>query len=179
MIIVISGPSGVGKSTIIRKIKRDQELYFCVSSTTRRKRTDEIDGVDYHFVSKSHFKKMISSNLLVEHEEYGGNQYGTTYQEIIKENDFQAIILDLEVNGALKILNQYKDSVGIFIDINNDILKERLIKRGDHDNLFIKTRLELAKEQREYIQSFKYHVLNNELELTVKQMNDIIYNGIL
>ena len=83
------------------------------------------------------------------------------------------------MNGALNILNSYQNSVGIFIDINNEILKDRLINRGNTDELFIKTRLELAKEQREYIHLFKYHVLNNELDVTVKQINDIIYNGIL
>ena len=179
MIIVISGPSGVGKSTIIKKIKRDSNLYFCVSSTTRKIRKGEKDGTDYNFVNNDYFNEMIESNKLVEHEEYGGNYYGTTYSEINKEKDFAVIILDLEVNGALKIMNDYKDSVGIFIDINNDILKERLLKRGHKDELFIKTRLDLANEQREYINAFKYHILNNNLELTVKQINDIIYNGIL
>ena len=179
MIIVISGPSGVGKSTIIKKIKRDNNLYFCVSSTTRKIRKGEEDGADYNFVTNDYFNEMIESHKLVEHEEYGGNYYGTTYSEINKEKDFAVIILDLEVNGALKIMNEYKDSIGIFIDINNDILKERLFKRGHKDELFIKTRLDLANEQREYINSFKYHILNNNLELTVKQINDIIYNGIL
>lgn len=179
MIIVISGPSGVGKSTIIKDIKRDRNLYFCISSTTRKIREGEENGTDYNFVSNDKFNEMIKENKLVEHEEYGGNYYGTTYSEINKEKDYAVIILDLEVNGALKIMDNYKDSVGIFIDINNDILKERLLNRGDKDKLFIKTRLELANEQREYINSFKYHILNNNLELTVKQINDIIYNGIL
>jgi len=179
MIIVISGPSGVGKSTIIKNIKKDQSLYFCISSTTRDKRPEEEHGVDYNFVSEEIFSDLISSNLLVEHEEYGGNRYGTTKDEINKEEDYKAIILDLEVNGALNILNSYKNSVGIFVDINNEILKDRLLNRGNSDALFIKTRLELAKEQREYIHLFKYHVLNNELDVTVKQINDIIYNGIL
>ncbi len=179
MIIVISGPSGVGKSTIIKNIKKDTSLYFCISSTTRTKRPEEKHGVDYNFVSDETFTELISSNLLVEHEEYGGNRYGTTKDEIDKEEDYKAIILDLEVNGALNILNSYQNSVGIFIDINNEILKDRLINRGNTDELFIKTRLELAKEQREYIHLFKYHVLNNDLDITVKQINDIIYNGIL
>ena len=179
MIIVISGPSGVGKSTIIKHIKRDKNLYFCISSTTRKIREGEENGTDYNFVSNDKFNEMIKENKLVEHEEYGGNYYGTTYSEMNKENDYAVIILDLEVNGALKIMDNYKDSVGIFIDINNDILKERLLNRGDKDKLFIKTRLELANEQREYINSFKYHILNNNLDLTVKQINDIIYNGIL
>ena len=179
MIIVISGPSGVGKSTIIKNIKKDKSLYFCISSTTRTKRPDEKDGVDYNFVTEDNFSKLISSNLLVEHEEYGGNRYGTTKSEIDKEINYKAIILDLEVNGALNILSNYKNSIGIFVDINNEILKDRLIKRGDSDELFIKTRLDLAREQREYIHLFKYHVLNNDLDVTVKQINDIIYNGIL
>ena len=179
MIIVISGPSGVGKSTIIKQIKRDNNIYFCVSSTTRKIRDGEENGTDYNFVTNEDFNQMIRAGELVEHEEYGGNYYGTTYSEVNKEKEYAVIILDLEVNGALKIMANYQDSVGIFIDINNDILKKRLLNRGDKDKLFIKTRLDLANEQREYINSFKYHILNNDLELTVKQINDIIYNGIL
>ena len=179
MIIVISGPSGVGKSTIINKLNRKNNLYFCVSSTTRQIRKSEINGIDYNFVTDVEFNLLIENNKLIEYEKYDKNLYGTTYQEIAKEDAYDAIILDLEVNGAMKIMNEYKDSVGVFIDINNALLKDRLIKRGHTDTDFIETRLKLATNQRKHINSFKYNVFNNEINDTVKQVGYIINNEIL
>ena len=178
MIIVISGPSGVGKSTIIAKLNRKNNLYFCVSSTTRQIRNNEINGIDYNFLSDIEFKFLIENNKLIEYEKYDMNLYGTTYKEISKEDTYDAIILDLEVNGAMKIMNEYKDSIGVFIDINNALLKDRLINRGHMDPDFIKTRLKLATNQRNQMKSFKYNVFNNEINDTVKQVSYIINNEI-
>lgn len=179
MIIVISGPSGVGKSTIINKLSRKKHLYYCVSSTTRKIRKNEVNGIDYNFLTSLEFNNLIQKNQFIEYETYDKNLYGTTYQEISKESKYDAIILDLEVNGAINIINEYQNSIGLFIDINNTLLRERLIKRGHTDKDFIQTRLKLANNQRKHIKSFKYNVFNNEINATVKQVSYIINNEIL
>ena len=107
MIIVISGPSGVGKSTIINKLSRKKNLYYCVSSTTRKIRKNEVNGIDYNFLTSVEFNNLIQKNQFIEYETYDKNLYGTTYQEISKESKYDAIILDLEVNGAINIINEY------------------------------------------------------------------------
>tara|TARA_B100001123_G_scaffold353135_1_gene405007 strand:- start:418 stop:957 length:540 start_codon:yes stop_codon:yes gene_type:complete len=179
MIVVISGPSGVGKSSIIKELSVNKDLYFCVSSTTRPIRTNEVDGIDYKFIDNDKFQSMINSDLFIEYEEYGNYLYGTSKEELLKKNEFKCIILDLEVNGALHILQKYSESYGIFVDISDELIKERLQKRGHNDVNFINTRLSLASKQRKHMDSFDYVVINKEIKLTVKKINDIIYNEIL
>jgi len=179
MIIVISGPSGVGKSTIINKINKENNLYFCISSTTRTIRVNEIDGVDYNFISNNQFKSLIENDELIEHEEYDGNLYGTTYKEVSNKESYEGIILDLEVNGAISIMHKYPNSVGIFIDIDNEYLIERLNKRDHTDDIFITKRMDLANKQRKHKEFFKYNIFNNEINATVNQVNDIINKEIL
>ena len=179
MIIVISGPSGVGKSTIIKKIDKKNNLYFCISSTTRPIRSNEVNGVDYNFITNEKFDTLIQTNQLIEHEEYDNNLYGTTYSEISNEKDYGGIILDLEVNGAMSIIKKYPKSLGIFIDIDNKYLIERLHKRGHSDHNFINKRMKLANEQRKHKDLFKYQIFNNEINATVNQVNDILNKEIL
>ena len=179
MIFVISGPSGVGKSTIINNLDRQDELYFSISYTTRPIRDDESEGIDYYFICDDEFNKMIDQEKFVEHEEYGGYMYGTARSEISKLSSYSALVLDLEVNGATNILKEYMNSVGIFIDINNTELENRLKSRGHEDETFIKTRINLADKQRDQKGQFEYYILNEEISTTVNEINDIIYNRIL
>ena len=179
MIVVLTGPSGVGKSTIIKSIKKDTNIYFSISSTTRPCRVTEIEGEDYFFINNNKFNNLIDNDLFIEYEEYGGYMYGTTKDQIDKISTHKAVVLDLEVNGAIKILNLYKNSIGIFIDIDNDELVKRLKSRGDTDNSFITKRIQLAEQQRLKIPHFKHYVVNTEINTTVNEINDIIYNRIL
>ena len=179
MIIVISGPSGVGKSSIIKELSVNKDLYFCVSSTTRPIRSHEVEGIDYKYIDNDQFKSMIDQDLFIEYEEYGNYLYGTSKEELLKQKEFKSIILDLEVNGALHILQRYTDSYGIFVDISDELIVERLQLRGDNDDDFINTRLSLDSKQREHMDSFDYVIINKEINITVKKITDIIYNDIL
>ena len=179
MIFVISGPSGVGKSTIIKNLERQDELYFSISYTTRPIRIDESEGIDYYYISENQFNEMIDQEKFVEYEEYGGYMYGTARSELSKLSSYSALVLDLEVNGATNILKEYANSVGIFIDINNIELKNRLKSRGHKDATFINTRINLADKQRDQKGQFEYYILNEEILTTVNKINDIIYNRIL
>ena len=155
MIYIITGPSGVGKNTIIEAMSTDLDFYFSVSHTTRPQRESEVDGKDYHFITEEEFKTLVDENLMIEYEQYGGFYYGTSKKEILKESNI--ILLDLEVNGATKLLSENDDFIGIFIDIDDNELVKRLKNRG-HDENFIDKRMQLASIQREKKSHYQYHV---------------------
>ena len=173
MIIIFSGPSGVGKSTIINELIKHKDLYFSISHTTREKRHNEIEGTDYFFVSIDEFNNLIKDNFFIEYEQYGTDYYGTGKNQIDVSN--KITVLDVEVNGASKLLKNNKSFIGIFIDIENDELIRRLETRG-HNELFIKQRMNLANKQRSKINEFDYIVKNVDINTTVKNILDIIYN---
>ena len=172
MIYIITGPSGVGKNTIIEAMSTDLDFYFSVSHTTRPQREAEVDGKDYHFVTEEEFKSLVDDNLMIEYEQYGGFYYGTSKKEILKESNI--ILLDLEVNGATKLLSENDDFIGIFIDIDDNELVKRLKNRG-HDENFINKRMQLASIQREKKSNYQYHVDNVDIKSSVNQILDIIY----
>jgi len=172
MIYIITGPSGVGKNTIIEAMSTDLDFYFSVSHTTRPQRESEVDGKDYHFVTEEKFKSLVDENLMIEYEQYGGFYYGTSKKEILKESNI--ILLDLEVNGATKLLSENDDFIGIFIDIDDNELVKRLKNRG-HDENFIDKRMQLASIQREKKSHYQYHVDNVDIKSSVNQILDIIY----
>ena len=172
MIYIITGPSGVGKNTIIEAMSTDLDFYFSVSHTTRPQREGEVDGKDYHFVTEEEFKSLVDENLMIEYEQYGGFFYGTSKKEILKESNI--ILLDLEVNGATKLLSENDDFIGIFIDIDDNELVKRLKNRG-HDDNFINKRMQLASIQREKKSHYQYHVDNVDIKSSVNQILDIIY----
>ena len=173
MIIIFSGPSGVGKSTIINELLNHISLYFSISHTTRKKRNNEINGKDYYFISLNEFNKLIEENYFIEYEKYGIDYYGTSKEQLI--NDHKITVLDLEVNGASKLLEENEDFIGIFIDIDDNELIKRLKDRG-HDNEFIEKRMELAADQRNKINQFDYVVDNKDINTTISNILNIIYN---
>tara|TARA_Y200000002_G_scaffold313652_1_gene271169 strand:- start:213 stop:746 length:534 start_codon:yes stop_codon:yes gene_type:complete len=173
MIIIFSGPSGVGKSTIINELINHKDLYFSVSHTTREKRHNEENGVDYFFISEDEFNNLINNDFFIEYEKYGTDFYGTGMDQLSTSNPIT--VLDVEVNGATKLLNENKSFIGIFIDIENEELIERLKERG-HDEEFINKRMNLANEQRSKINEFDFIVKNVDINTTVKEIIDIICN---
>ena len=173
MIIIFSGPSGVGKSTIINELLNHISLYFSISHTTRKKRKNEINGKDYYFISLNEFNKLIEENYFIEYEKYGIDYYGTSKEQLI--NDHKITVLDLEVNGASKLLDENEDFIGIFIDIDDNELIKRLKDRG-HDNEFIEKRMELAADQRNKINQFDYVVDNKDINTTISNILNIIYS---
>ena len=173
MIIIFSGPSGVGKSTIINELINHKDLYFSVSHTTREKRHNEENGVDYFFINEDEFNNLINNDFFIEYEKYGTDFYGTGMDQLSTSNPIT--VLDVEVNGATKLLNENKSFIGIFIDIENEELIERLKERG-HDEEFINKRMNLANEQRSKINEFDFIVKNVDINTTVKEILDIICN---
>jgi len=171
MILIITGPSGVGKNTIIDSLAKKLEFTFSVSHTTRPKRVSEVNGKDYYFISKQEFQSMINNNELIEFEEYGGFSYGTSRKELNQEG---LVILDLEVNGATKLLNNNPEFVGLFIDIEDKELIKRLKNRG-HNSKFISKRMELASKQRQYKDMYDYKIENVDINTSVNEIIDIIY----
>ena len=171
MILIITGPSGVGKNTIIDALSKKLDFNFSVSHTTRPKRVSEVNGKDYYFISNEEFQNMINNNELVEFEEYGGFAYGTSRKEL---NQDGLVILDLEVNGATKLLNNNNDFIGLFIDIDDKELINRLKNRG-HNSEFINKRMELASKQREYKDMYHYKIENVDINTSVNEIIDIIY----
>ena len=173
MIIIFSGPSGVGKSTIINELIKHKDLYFSVSHTTREKRHNEENGVDYFFINEDEFNNLINNDFFIEYEKYGTDFYGTGMDQLSTSNPIT--VLDVEVNGATKLLNENKSFIGIFIDIENEELIKRLKERG-HDEEFINKRMNLANEQRSKINEFDFIVKNVDINTTVKEIIDIICN---
>ena len=172
MIYIITGPSGVGKNTIINELSNHLDFYFSVSHTTRPRRENEVNGKDYYFITEEEFENLIKNDQMIEYEQYGDFYYGTSREEL--SNDSSIIILDLEVNGATKLLVENNNFKGIFIDIDDYELIKRLKNRG-HDESFIKKRMKLANLQREKKELYQYHVDNEDIKTSVNQILDIIY----
>ena len=173
MIYIITGPSGVGKNTIINELSNHINIHFSISHTTRSKRDGEVDGKDYFFVTEEEFNSLINKNFFIEYEQYGDYFYGTGKNQI--KNKKEVILLDLEVNGATKLLKEYPHFIGIFIDIDNQTLRERLKSRGHNDD-FIQERMKLANLQREKKHLYNFNIQNVDLNTSVKEIIDIIYD---
>jgi guanylate kinase len=173
VIFIFSGPSGVGKSTIIHALRQKRDFQFSVSYTSRNIREGEYNGEDYNFVSETEFLKLIDDEFFIEYEKYGRNYYGTSKSAVNKSTN--SLILDLEVNGATKLLASNKDYIGIFIDIDDEELINRLKNRG-HDEAFIDERMRLAEYQRSFMDKFNYKINNKDINTTVNKILDIIYS---
>lgn len=164
-LIVFSGPSGVGKGTILKLFKDDPELKlaYSVSMTTRKKRDGEIDGVNYFFVSVEEFKKAIENNELLEYAEFVGNYYGTPnkYVEDLL-NKGNNVLLEIEVQGALQVLNKCPDALSIFIvPPSMEELEKRIRGRNTETEEVVLKRLEKAKKEMECLCHYKYVICND------------------
>lgn len=177
MLIVLSGPSGSGKGTIIKSLlSRRKDTVLSISVTTRQPRPGEEDGVHYFFRTREEFEDMIAENSLLEYAEYNGNYYGTP-EEAIKKwlQEGKNVLLEIEVQGAEQVMNHRSDLVSIFITIPSMAeLERRLRDRGTETEEKIRGRMEVAK--RELTRAFRYDyvVLNDQVDLAVQRINTII-----
>jgi guanylate kinase len=175
-VLVITGPSGVGKGTLIRILReRLPELELSVSATTRVPRHGERDGHDYHFLSRAEFARRADANEFLEHAAYGGERYGTPRSEVESRlAEGRSVVLEIEVQGARQVRAAMPEAVPVFIAPPDPAaLRARLEARGADSPEAIDERLRTAEIELEAQQEFKYVVLNDELERAADELERI------
>ena len=183
-LIVLSAPSGTGKTSVCKLLlKRNPKWKFSVSATTRPLRDGEVDGKDYIQMSNEKFEHFVKFGDFLEWEWVHGNKYGTPIgplEDVLDSGDI--MLLDIDVKGGLNVMDEFPDeSIGIFIEPPGDdlaeqleILEERLNKRGNEPSKFIKQRLKRFPVEIEYKMDFKYQFINENLDETVKVIEQVI-----
>ena len=181
-LIVVSGPSGVGKDTVVSEyLKLHPEDVLSVSMTSRPKRDYEVDGVHYYFRTKEGFEEEVAKGNLLEYATYNGNYYGTPKSEVIKRLESGInVILVIEVQGARNIKNMLgKDALLIFVlPPSIEALRERLINRGTDSLEVINERLEIAEREIRENTFYDYKIINKDINEAVKDLENIIKNNI-
>ncbi len=178
LLIVLSGPSGVGKGTVRKAIfdSEDNDFQYSVSMTTRKQRIGEIEGEDYYFRSKEEFEQMIRKGQMLEYAEYVGNYYGTPLPYVQKTLDKgKDVFLEIEVQGALQVKEKVPDGVFIFLtppDLAE--LRMRITGRGTDSEDKIDERMKVAREEIEMMASYDYAVVNDEVPKAVERIKNII-----
>jgi guanylate kinase len=176
-IIAISAPSGTGKTTILRRILSDfPEIVFSVSATTRKRRKNEVEGVDYFFISEEEFKKKIQNNEFVEWELFYDYYYGT-FRDFIENciNNGKSVILEVDVHGAVEIKRIYPDAILIYIAPPSlEELRIRLKKRQTENEEDLKKRIERAKMELSHKDKFDYFIVNNDLNTAYSEIKSLI-----
>ena len=181
-LIVISAPSGGGKSTIAHGIlARHRDIEFSVSATTRKKRENEVDGKDYFFLARKDFEERIARGELVEYEEIYGDYYGSLKSVVDRAlAERRPLLFDVDVNGALSIKKKYpKDAVLIFIQPPSiEALRERLLKRNTEDKKTVIKRLERVPMELGKGKGFDYKVVNDDLPKAISEVDEIVKKSI-
>ena len=177
MLLVISGPSGTGKGTLIERLmKEDPTLVFSVSATTRAPRPGEIDGVHYHFVTNEQYDQLVADNAFVEYANVHGNRYGTLRSEVYERLERgENVVLDIDVQGALNVIASEKEKVSIFIlPPSMQELRSRLTGRGTETAEAVERRLHNAVWEISQKDKYEYKVINDDLEDCLHTLQAII-----
>lgn len=177
LLIVVSGPSGAGKGTICKALlEKHDDLFISVSATTRQPRVGEIDGINYHFITKEDFLTRVEQNDFLEYAEVYGNYYGTPrskVEEMLESG--KNVILEIDIQGALKVKENFKEGVFIFIlPPSMEELKQRIIKRGSETPESLMRRFKSAYQEINYISKYNYAVVNDVVDVAVSKIEGII-----
>ncbi len=176
-VLVVTGPSGVGKGTLIRALRdRHPELALSVSATTREPRAGEEHGRDYYFLTPEQFAERADRGEFLEHAEYAGNRYGTPRTEL--DRPLKALVLEIEIQGALQIQQTLPDALQVFIlPPDLDTLRERLVQRGTDKPEVIERRLARAREEldeaKAAAENFPHQIVNEDLNRAVQELEDL------
>lgn len=177
LLIIISGPSGVGKNTVLNKVLEAQkDIVYSVSGTTRKPRPGEQNGVNYFFYSWDEFQKLIDEGMLLEWAEFCGNRYGTP-RRFVEDNMVHgtSVILDIDIQGAAQIRRNMPEAVKIFlVPPSWDALRERIVARGAESEAEVERRLGAAPQEIAEIEHYDYVVCNDNLERAVEIIRAII-----
>jgi guanylate kinase len=177
-LIVVTGPSGVGKGTLLRSLlARHPELYFSISATTRQPRPGEIDGQHYYFVSRDKFEQMVAQGELLEWAEYAGNYYGTPRAQVERQiQQGRLVILEIEVVGARKIDQTFPSALRIFIlPPSLAELERRIRERGQDSEEAIVRRLNCARSEIEAADEFDVQIVNDDVETALLHLEATIF----
>ena len=176
-LIIITGPSGVGKGTVVKKILEDNKIFWLsISATTRKPRIGEKDGKDYYFLDKNNFRKMINDGLFLEWAEFAGNFYGTPKDSVIKRiNSGKIVILEIEVEGAKQVREKYPDNLSIFLlPPSKKELERRIRNRATDNEASILKRLRRAEFEIESSIDFDFSITNQNLDETIEEILELI-----
>ena len=176
-VFVITGPSGVGKGTLISQLlERVPGLELSVSATTREPREGEVDGRDYHFLSPQEFDRRIEADDFLEFATYSGNRYGTLRSEVRKRLDVgHSVVLEIEVQGARQVRAAMRESIQVFIaPTEPSVLRQRLESRGADSAADIDARLEVAEQELAAQDEFAYRVVNDDLDRAASELEEIV-----
>jgi guanylate kinase len=175
-VFVITGPSGVGKGTLIRSLlEREPRLRLSVSATTRAPRPGEEDGREYHFLTDEEFERRLQAGEFLEHATYAGNRYGTLLSEVEDRRGSEGVVLEIEVQGARQVRESLPSAHQIFIEPPGvESLRTRLVGRGSDPPEVIEARLEVAREELAAKDEFPHVIVNDRLEDAVQALSDLV-----
>ena len=175
-VVVMSGPSGAGKTSVCRELKKHPRVEFSVSATTRAPREHEVDGVDYHFLDREEFERRVEAGEFIEHAEYSGNYYGTLRAPMERAlAEGRVYVLEIEVQGTKQLRDSGLEATYIFVAPPSlDEVRRRLVARGTDDAAEIDRRIEIAARELDAQSRYDHVVVNDDLDRAIREVEELV-----